>query len=56
MVYRSRIHERTISFRFLGTVLRVLRLEVSLYHAYITNQFKPLLLGGGGGGGGAKIR
>ncbi len=28
---RSRIHERTISFRFLGIILRVLRLEVSVW-------------------------
>ncbi len=28
-VYRSRIHERTIPSRFLGIILRVLRLEVS---------------------------
>jgi hypothetical protein len=28
--YRSRIHERTISLRFLGIILRVLRLEVSV--------------------------
>jgi hypothetical protein len=28
-VYRSRIHERTILSRFLGIILRVLRLEVS---------------------------
>jgi hypothetical protein len=27
---RSRIHERTISLRFLGTILRFFRLEVSL--------------------------
>jgi hypothetical protein len=27
---RSRIHERTISSRFLGIILRVLRLEVSV--------------------------
>jgi hypothetical protein len=33
---RCRIHERTISLRFLGIILRVLRLEVSVY---ITNQF-----------------
>jgi|LakMenEpi03Aug12_release.lakeMendotaPanAssembly.Ray.scaffolds.fasta_scaffold403741_1 hypothetical protein len=30
-------HERTISLRFLDTILRVLRLEVSLYNFYITN-------------------
>ncbi len=48
----SRIHERTISLRFLGIIFRVLRLDVSVYNVnvYITNQtsFKPLLLGGGG--------
>ncbi len=43
---RSRIHERTISLRFLGIILIVLRLEVSLYNVYITNQFQPLFLGG----------
>jgi hypothetical protein len=30
-VHRSRIHERTISLRFLGIILRVLRLEVSVW-------------------------
>jgi hypothetical protein len=39
-VYRSRIHERTISLRFLGIFLRVLRLEVSIHNVYITNQFQ----------------
>jgi hypothetical protein len=29
--FRSRIHERTILLRFLGMILRTLRLEVSLY-------------------------
>jgi hypothetical protein len=37
--------------RFLGIILKVLRLEVSVYNVYITNQLqtssKPLLLGGG---------
>jgi hypothetical protein len=33
------IHERTISLTFLGIILRVLRLEVSVYNVYITNQF-----------------
>ncbi len=37
--------------RFLGIILRVRRFDVSVYNVYITNQFKPLLLGGGGGGG-----
>jgi ribosomal protein S27E len=30
-VYRSRIHERTITLRFLGIILRVLILEVSVW-------------------------
>jgi hypothetical protein len=30
--------------------LRVLRLEVSVYDVYITNQFQNTLLKGGGGG------
>jgi hypothetical protein len=38
--YRSRIHERTISLRFQGIILRVLRPEVSGYNVYITNQFQ----------------
>ncbi len=48
---RSRIHERTISVRFLGIILRDLRLELSVYNVYITVQtsFKPLLLKEGGG-------
>ncbi len=37
---RSRIHERTISLRFLGIILRVFRLEISVYNVYITNQFQ----------------
>jgi hypothetical protein len=36
---RSRIHERAVSLRFLGIILRGLRLEVSVYNVYITNQF-----------------
>jgi hypothetical protein len=36
----SRIHERTISLRFIGIILRVLRLEVSVCNVYITNQFQ----------------
>jgi hypothetical protein len=37
---RSRIHERTIALRFSGRILRVLRLEVSVYNVYIRNQFQ----------------
>jgi hypothetical protein len=36
----SRIHERTILLWFLNTSLKVLRLEVSVYNVYITNQLK----------------
>ncbi len=47
-VARSRIHERTFSLRFLGIVLKVLRLKVSVYNVYTS--FKQLMLRGGGGG------
>jgi hypothetical protein len=49
LLNRSRIHEHTISLRVLGTILRVLRLEVSVYNVYITNQFQTLLITGGRG-------
>ncbi len=42
----SRIHERTVSLRFLGKILKVLRIEVSICNVYITKQFRPLLLKG----------
>jgi hypothetical protein len=35
--------------RFLGIILRVLRLGVSVYNVYITNQFQTTFAGGGGG-------
>jgi hypothetical protein len=35
---------------FLGIILRVLSLEVSVYNVYILNQFQPNLATGGGGG------
>jgi hypothetical protein len=35
--------------------LRVLRLEVSLYNVYISNQFQPLFFKGGRGGGGYNL-
>jgi hypothetical protein len=50
-VDRSRIHERTILLRFLGKILRILRLEVSLYNVYSTNQFQSTVAQGGGGWG-----
>jgi hypothetical protein len=49
---RSRIHEPTILLRFLGIILRVLRLEVSVFNVYITNQFQTTFARVGGGGGG----
>jgi hypothetical protein len=40
---RSRIHEHTILLRFLGIILRVLRLEDSVYNVYndkpVSNHF-----------------
>ncbi len=50
-MYWSPIHESTISLKFLGIIVRVLRLEVSIYNLYITNHevFNHFLLGGGGG-------
>ncbi len=47
---RNRIHESTISLRFLGIILRVLRLEVSVYNVYITNQSQTTFAVWGGGG------
>ncbi len=47
---RNRIHERTISLRFLGIILKVLRLEVSLYNVYITKQFQSFFAQGVEGG------
>jgi hypothetical protein len=46
--YKSRIHERTISLSFLGIILRVLRLEVSVNNVYSINQFQTTFAGGGG--------
>jgi hypothetical protein len=40
-----------ISLRFLGIILRVFRLEVSVYNFYITNQFQTTFAQGGGGVG-----
>jgi hypothetical protein len=51
-VNRSRIYENKISLRFLGIILRVLKLEVSVYNVFITNQFQTTFARGGGGGGG----
>jgi len=43
---RARIHKLTILLRFLGTILRILRLEVSVYNVYITNQYQTTFAGG----------
>jgi hypothetical protein len=53
-VFRSRIHERTISLRFLDKIVRVLRLGVFVYNVYITNQFQTTFAQGGGGRVGVK--
>jgi hypothetical protein len=44
---RRRIHERTVSLRFRGKILRVLRLEISVCNAYIANQFQTTFARGG---------
>ncbi len=46
-VTSCRIREHTISLRFLGIILRVLRLEVSVYIVYITNKFQTTFRGRG---------
>ncbi len=48
-MYSSRIHERTISLRFLGKILRFLRLQVSVYNVYITDQCQTTFAQGGRG-------
>ncbi len=47
--FRSRIHECTISLRFLGIILRVLRFEVSIYNVNINNRFQTTFPQGGRG-------
>jgi hypothetical protein len=47
----SRIHDCTILLSFLDIILRVLRLKVSVYNVYITNQFQPTFAQVGGGRG-----
>jgi hypothetical protein len=39
----------TISLKFLGIIWSVLRLEVSVYNVYITNQFQATFSQGGRG-------
>jgi hypothetical protein len=54
ILYRSQIHERTISLRFLGIILRVLRLEVNVFNVYIQNQFQTTFAEGGREGRGGR--
>jgi hypothetical protein len=49
-VYISRIYESTFLLSFLGKILRVIRLDVSVYNVTLQTSFKPILLGGRGGG------
>jgi hypothetical protein len=49
-MYSSRIHEHTIWLRFPGIILKVLRLEDSVYNVYITNQFQATFAQGVWGG------
>ncbi len=51
---RSRIRERTISLRFLGIIVKFLRLEVSQFNVFITNQLHYTTFAQGGGGEGGK--
>ncbi len=53
---RSRVHERTIPLRFLGIILRLLRLEVRFPYTMfkLQNSIKPIFPGWGGGGGGVR--
>jgi hypothetical protein len=45
---RKLIHEHKISLSYLRIILRVLRIEVSIYNVYITNQFQPTFAQGRG--------
>jgi hypothetical protein len=42
LLFTSRIHERTISLRFLGIILRILRREVSVYKFLHYKPVKPV--------------
>ncbi len=44
---RSVIHEHTILFRFLGIILRVFRLEISVYNGPVSNHYYSRERGGG---------
>jgi hypothetical protein len=47
-MFLSRIYEHKISLKFLGIILRVFRVEVSVYSVYITNQFPATFAQGEG--------
>jgi hypothetical protein len=47
----AEVMNKKISLRFLGIILKVLRLEVSVLQVFtLQTSFIPFLLGGGGGG------
>ncbi len=46
-----KFNERTILLRFLGKILRVFRLDVSVYNVYITNQIQTTFATFARGGG-----
>jgi hypothetical protein len=48
-VTKIRIHEHTIALKLQGLILRVLRLEVTVYNVYITNLFQTTFAVGGSG-------
>ncbi len=50
VVHEAEFMNEQISLRLLGIILRVLRLEISVYNVYIKNQFQTTFAGGGGGG------
>ncbi len=50
VLYRSRTHERTISLRFLGTILRIVHfLSCTLNHKFSTGRNKEALITRSGG-------
>jgi hypothetical protein len=49
--YSTEVEFMNVEMRFLGIIMRVLRLEVSAYNVYITSPFKTTFDGGWGGGG-----
>ncbi len=48
-MYEAEFMKVTISSRFLDLIVRVLRLEVSIYNVYISDQLQTTFARGGGG-------